>query len=234
MRRVVCLGRWVTLPNGQRVCIEDKGNKIAVGAAATLVVSALAGGGVGGTTAAAKGSLDQYSARTPKSESDAQSIGIRNGLRVTARLERLGYHVEIQVKQTDRNCADNSDGDVQDFFRTTECLSLYRIVYEIQAKAGTLLVSMATVVMPDEQSAIDLRALLMQATRGRIIPLVPLEEKYRHFTFVGGVLACTTRSGATVTTYEAKATGHTLGAAALDALIMGVLGNTCEPSPLGW
>jgi hypothetical protein len=196
-----------------------------MGVAVTIVLSALAGGGVGGATSIGEAS-SELSIRAPRSEPDAQTTGIRDAIKMTSRLKRLGYRVKFQFEHTDRHCEDNSDGDVQIFFRATECLSLYRVVYEIQAKYGVLLLSMATVVMPDEQAAIQLRALLDQATRGKISPLISPSGKYSHFSFVNA-LFCTTRDGATVTTYDAKPVGHTVGSTALDALLISVLSGSC-------
>jgi hypothetical protein len=203
-----------------------KGNKAVAAAAVVFALSGLAGGGLGAATAGeASGELsvraprsESNAARAGRTEVDAQISGIRDALKVTSRLRRSGYRVTFQAEHKDHACADNSDGDVQVFFRENECLSLYRVVYEIQDRYNTYLLSMTTVIMPNEQTAITLQELLDQGTSGAINLLIPPSGKYRDFPFIH-TRASTTRNAATVTTFDLKPVGRTLGSAVLDALL---------------
>lgn len=203
-----------------------KGNKAVAAVAVVLALSGLAGGGLGTATAGeASGELsiriprsESNAARAGRTEVDAQVSGVRDALKVTTRLRQLGYRVTFQAEHKAHACADNSDGDVQAFFRENECLSLYRVIYEIRDKYNTYLLSMTTVIMPSEQTAIALQGLLDQGTRGAINLLIPPSGKYRDFPFIH-TRACTTRNGATVTAFDLKPVGRTLGSAVLDALL---------------
>ena len=84
---------------------------------------------------------------------------------------------------------------------------------------------MATIVMPDVPTALDLKLLLDEkvngyAVNGRIKLLIPESGPYRNFPYVE-TLATTTRNGATVTTFDARAVGRTVGAAAVDSMLTG-------------
>lgn len=127
--------------------------------------------------------------------------------------------MRVQARHDDGNqCAAYSDGKVHDFFVTHKCLSLYRLVYEIQDKYNTFLLATATIVMPDRYSAFDLKILLDQGVNGGIIPLIPASGPYRNLPY-GVTRATTTLNGATVTAYDAKVVGRTLSAALVDSFL---------------
>jgi hypothetical protein len=69
------------------------------------------------------------------------------------------------------NCDAYSDGDVRTFFIEHPCRSLYRQLIEIEDKKNAIMLGMATTKMPDPQTAMDLKTLLNQAGRGKIIQL---------------------------------------------------------------
>lgn len=153
-----------------------KGNGAATAVAVTIVLSALAGGGVSGVTSVS-GSVGEYGPRTSRNQpeartnrggADARTSGITDSLRITSRLKRAGYKVEVQAKRDDKNCEDYSDGEVQSFFRKHECNSPYRELIEVKDKRTTILFGMATIEMADYQTAIDLKTLLDQAVKGKI------------------------------------------------------------------
>jgi len=107
---------------------------------------------------------------------------------------------------------------VHDFFVTHKCLSLYRQVFEIQDKNNTFLLATATIVMPDHDTAFDLRILLDQGVNGGITRLIPDSGPYRNLPY-GVTRATATLNGATVTTYDAKVVGRTLRAALVDSFL---------------
>lgn len=197
---------------------DPKGNGssgVAIGVAVTIVLTGLAGGGLGGATSAS-GSISEYGtrisrseaqARTPRNEPEAQARGIVNSLKITSRLERMGYRVTFRATRDDKNCADYSDGEVQLYLSEHRCLSLYReiIGLEDQRNSISIIFGMATVEMPDCQTAIGLKTLLDQADRGKIIQLGPgsSSEKYRHFSFVNS-LATTRLQDTSVVAFDAQ------------------------------
>lgn len=97
-----------------------------------IVLSALAGGGVGGATSVSGSVSESYGSRTSSSESDARTssrsepdtptTGITDSFKITSRLKRLGYRVKVQATREDKHCADYSDGEVHSFFVKNECL----------------------------------------------------------------------------------------------------------------
>lgn len=229
-----CWGNWVTI-DGHPVCIGDRSAKITVGIVATIALSGLAGGGLGGATPAS-GSGSEYGARPPQSQQNARPKpdepeagpggipdsfnGITDSFKVTSRLEKLGHRVvKVYAKHDDGNCADNSDGQARRFFReVSECISLYREVIEVQETANTFLFTMATIVMPDHDTAFHLRLLLDQAVNGEITRLVPDWGKYRNMDW-GATEATTSLNNTTVTTYDVKIVGRTLVASVADSFL---------------
>lgn len=185
----------------------------------TLALSGVAGGmSVEGGTSG----LGDYGGTRPpsRSEPEAGPSGITDSLRVTTRLEKLGDQVvRVHAQHDVGNCADNSDGDVQRFFReVSECISLDREVIEVQEKANTFLLAMATIVMPTHDTAFHLRLLLDQGVNGTIAPLVPDRGKYRNLHW-GTTRATTSLNNTTVTLYDVKIVGRTLVASVADSFL---------------
>lgn len=129
-------GRWTT-----------GSNSVSMGIAVTLVVSALAGGGVGGVTSVS-GPTSEYGPRTSRGPSDEQSggnkpdastKGITDSFKVTSRLrQRLGYKVIFRATDDHTNCATYSEGEVHAFFLAHPCLSLHREIIAIQDKRNEM------------------------------------------------------------------------------------------------
>jgi hypothetical protein len=205
---------------------EPKGNGsngVAIGLAATIALSGLAGGGLGSATSGL-GSVSEYGTRisrseaqerTPRNEPDAQARSIVNSFKITSHLQRMGYHVIFRATRDDNNCAEYSDGEVQLFFREHPCRSLYReiIGIEDQKNSISIIFGMATVEMSDRQTAIGLKTLLDRADKGKIIQLGPgsSSEKYRHFSFVNS-LATTRLQGTSVVAFDAQIVSGTRSA----------------------
>jgi hypothetical protein len=180
----------------------------------TIALSELAGGAVSGA-ASASGSVSEYGARirseaqarTPRNQPDAHARGIVNSFKIISRLERSGYRVTFRATRDDQNCADYSKGEVQLYLREHPCLSLYREIIGIDDKRNSVSVifGMATVEMPDRQTAIGLKTLLDQADKGEIIQLSPgsSSETYRHFSFADS-LATTRLQDTSVIAFDAQ------------------------------
>jgi hypothetical protein len=231
---------WRTLPDGRRVPIGPKksSNGAALGAAAAVVLAALAGGGAG-TAAAASGAADEFSAgtRTTQSqEADEFSInsktsrgkvevriaGDEDSFRATTRLRRAGGHPTTLDAQSDKSCADHSDGDVQSFFRKHECTTLYRTLIEYKDGNYVIRFLIATIEMPDDGTAADLRALLSTDHTGDIAPLSSKGKSYHDVPFVTG-LSSTTLEDTVVTNTRTQAVGSTPRAEALGFLTTSLL-----------
>jgi len=196
-------GRWTSTGS----------NSVAYGVAVTLVVSALAGGGVGGVTSIS-GSASEYGPRTSRGPSDEQSSGnkpnarakgMTDSIKITRRLEqRLGYKVTFRATDDHDNCASYSEGEVHAFFLAHPCLSLHREIIAIQDKQNEIVLGMATIAMPDYSTALDLRTLLAYPGHGSITQLSPGgNSKYRHFTFINSLTTADVH-GTTVTAYDAQ------------------------------
>lgn len=222
-------GRWVTIA-GRPVCVENKGIRAIVGTAVLLVVTGVAGG-TAGSAASASGAVDEFGGtRVSRSESEARTSGIKarirganDSIRATFRLRRSGGHPTTLDEQSDKNhCADYSDGDVQLFFRKHQCTSLHRTLIEYREGNYVIRFLIATIEMPDYNTASDLYALLSRDGRGNIIPLSPKGGKYRHVPFTSG-WSTTTVHDTTVINVRTQVVGHTPGAEVLASLATGVL-----------
>ena len=178
--------------------------------AATIVLSALAGGGMGATSVSASAG-ESGAARISRSEpnartgrTDARTSSDTNGIKIRSHLNQQGYDVKFQADEQ-TNCEDYSDGDVRTFFHEHPCQVLYRQLFEIEDKKNVILIGMATIQMddPDPQTAMDLKTLLDQVNRGKVIQLTRDSGKFRNFSFTHS-LATTTVHGTTVTTYDTQ------------------------------
>jgi hypothetical protein len=147
------LGRWTTGSSAAALTV-----------AATIVLSALAGGGMGATSVSASAG-ESGAARISRSESkartgrtDARASSDANGIKIRSRLNQQGYNVKFQAdEQTD--CEAYSDGDVRTFFREHPCQKMHRQLFEIEDKKNAILIGMVTIQMddPDPQTAMDLK-----------------------------------------------------------------------------
>jgi hypothetical protein len=228
-------------PTGKFHPTGPKKNSGAVaGAAVAIVLSAVAGGGVGGA-ASVSGAADESSAgaRTSQSqEADEPSVRARNSrgqaevrirgsddsLKARLRLRRMGGHPTTLDAQSDKNCADYSDSDVHSFFLAHQCTSLYRTLIEYREGNYIIRFSIATIEMPDYNTAVDLYALLSREGGGDITPLSPKGGKYRHVPFTSAP-STTTRHDTTVINIRTQAVGRTPGAEVLASLATNVLFN---------
>jgi hypothetical protein len=202
-----------------------KGNGVAVGVAATIVLSGIAGGGMGGTSVSS--SVDAYGTRISRSgesnaraRSDARANGEADAFKITSRLKGQGDRVTVQAEPKQTNCEDYSNGDVPAFFREHPCQSLYRQLIEIEDKKNIIMLGMTTIQMRDPQAAMDLKILLDRADRGEIIQLSRASGKFRHFSFNNSLFK-NTLYGTIVTAYDAQIVSGAVG----DFILIAFLNN---------
>lgn len=215
-------GNWVTI-DGRPVYIEADCTKQTAAVAVTLVLSALAGGGVGGAVSASGSLSESGIPRTSRSQSQART-SITNitedTVRATIRLQRMGrYRTTVDTSFDDSDCATHSDGEVQGFFTTYRCRSLYRGLVEVRDKNYVILISIATVDMPDYPTATGLHRLLLDPGNGGITQLSRERGRYRHVAFTHAPTWWSRRE-TTLCIVQAQPVGRTPGAAVLDRLIV--------------
>lgn len=205
-------GHWIT-KNGVHIWIPADCTKQTAAVAATIVLSALAGGGVGSATSVSGSgtriSRSESDTRANRGEPDARTSGTNDALKITSRLKGQGYHVTAQAEPKQTNCEDHADGDVRAFLIEHRCQSIYRQLIEIEDKQNVTLLGMATIQMPNFQTAIGLKTLLDQASRGKIIQPSRDSGKYRHFSFTNSI-GHTTLYGTTVTAYDGQIVSGTV------------------------
>jgi hypothetical protein len=216
---------WRTLPDGRRVPIGPKKGSTgaALGAAVAIVLSAVIGGGVG-EAASVSGTADEFSINTtsPRGEVEVRIKGDDDYVKATTRLRRMGGHPVKLDAQSDKNCADHSDGDVQGFFNAHPCVTLYRTLIEYKEGNYVIRFLIATIEMPDYDTAIGLNALLSREDGGNITPLSAKNGEYRYVPFISGT-STTILHGTVVVNIQAEAVGRTPGAKVLAFLATGVL-----------
>jgi hypothetical protein len=134
----------------------------------------------------------------------------------------MGGHPTTLDAQSDKNCYDYSDGDVQLFFRKNNCTYLYRTLIEYKDGNYVIRFLIATIEMPSYDTAIDLHALLSREGGGNITPLSSNSGKYRNVPFVSGT-STTILQGTGVVNIQAEAVGRTPGADVLAFLATDVI-----------
>lgn len=172
--------------DGIKVPIGDdrppKGRRAVLGTAVAIVLSAVAGGGVSGATSAS-GSLTRSGSQTRTTITSVAD----DTLRATIRLQRLGrYQASVQMSSDGSDCTSHSYGEVHRFFLTNPCRSLHRGLAEVHDRRDrryVILIAIATVDMPDHDSAINLKKLLARFGKGDITQLSRERGDYRHITF---------------------------------------------------
>lgn len=129
--------------------------------AALLVLAGIAHGGIGGV-ASVSGTADDISvsAKTSRAQTEARIKGVNDSYRATARLRTLGGHPTKLDAQSDKNCSDHFDGDLQRFFGEHQCTSLYRTLIEYGEGKSVIRFLILTADMLNRNTAKDLYALL--------------------------------------------------------------------------
>lgn len=169
--------------------------------AGAIAVGLLLGGGTVSIDATASAARAGRSARTG---SQAKARAAQRIVRSVDRLRRQGFQVRLRASSDDTDCAAHSYGQVRLFFRTHPCVSMHRASLEITAKGtGTVLVAIASVTMPDERSAAELKALLDRYGTGNVTELSRESGRFRRVRFTGQAYA-SRRDGDTVTNAQAQ------------------------------
>lgn len=180
--------------------------------ATAAVAITLALTGVTGGTSAVEGSassFDYSSTRASRSGSErARGTEVRikrdsDSFRATVRLRQLGGHPTTLDAQSDKTCAEHSDGGLRVFFDKNRCASLYRTLIEYTEGNYVIRFSTATIEMPDYDTALGLNELLSREDGGNITPLSSNSGKYRNIPFVSGP-STTILHGKVVRTYGPK------------------------------
>lgn len=206
----------------------SKGNAVAMGAAVAIVVSAFLGGSVG--DAASVSAVDEFSisTRSPRGQTEVRIKGDDDAVKATTRLRLRGGHPIKLDARADKNCADYSNGDLQRFFRAHPCISLYRTLVEYAEGDYVIRFLIATIEMPDYDTAIDLHALLSREGGGNITPLSSNSGKYRNVPFISGT-STTILNGTAVINIQTEAVGRTPGDALLAFLATDVIYSLLGP-----
>ncbi|MGH3767740.1 MAG: hypothetical protein ACRDS0_14510 [Pseudonocardiaceae bacterium] len=193
----------------------------------TLVASALAGGGLSGAASASGSLVESGIPKTSKSPSRPRtSIDVTGDtVRATIRLQRAGrYRATAQTSFDDSACDAHSYGEIHEFFTTHRCRALYRGFVDIQDKNFVILISIATVYMPDPASTTELHRLLVDPDNGGITSLSQERGRYRHVAFTHAP-TWWSRGETSLTIVQAQPVGRTPGGVVLDKLLLYYLDN---------
>jgi hypothetical protein len=172
---MVCWGRWVTLKDGRRVCIEDKSSMATVGVAVFLIVSALASGGVVAATSVGGAAVDSVVGQSIQARTTNSKNAARRG-RYDEAWRRMGLRTVTREIKRDLECAVHSYGQVREFFLRTPCRSLQRTLLAVcDAQGNTVVVSVAWVRMRNTVSAERLKRLVDTDGTGNVSPIIASE-----------------------------------------------------------
>lgn len=221
-------GHWVTI-DGHPVYIEADCRKQTLAAAATIVLSALAGGGVAGATSAggalAESGIPRTTPRSPSQPRTGITDITSDTVRATTRLQNAGrYRATAQTSFDDSACAAHSYGEIHQFFATHRCRALYRGFVDIRDKNYVILISIATVYMPDPASTSGLHRLLFDSDNGGITSLSQERGRYRQVSFAHAP-TWWSRGEMTLTIVQGQPVGRTPGDVVLDKLLRYYLDN---------
>lgn len=126
---------------------------VAVGLAAVL--------GVGGTTALGGSGASGGAASTSSGGRSASRSSDQDSQAAVARLNGRGVRATVHLTDDGTDCAANSYGAVREFFEQHPCTALYRSILQVRDREGdVVLVAIASVEMPDDDQADDLKSLL--------------------------------------------------------------------------
>jgi hypothetical protein len=203
---MVCWGRWVTLKDGRRVCIEDKSSKAVVGVAAFLIVSALASGSVVAATSVGGTAAESIAAQSIQTRVTNSRNAARRG-QTSEAWRRMGLRVVTRAInreiRRELECTTPSYGQVRDFFLSTPCRSMQRTQPVLCDEQGnTIAVSTTWVRMPTVVSAERLKRLVDTDGTGSVSPITGEVPEARGVRFTGKHYA-SRRTGSLVVIAEA-------------------------------
>lgn len=130
------------------------------------------------------------------------------------------YNTTLDASQDGSACAAHSYGEVHQFFTTHQCRFLYRGLVEARDKKlpYVILISIATVYMPDYPSAAELNRLLHDSANGGITALSQERGRYRHIAFTHAPTWWSWRD-TTLTIVQGQPVGRGPAAAVIQQLI---------------
>lgn len=121
-----------------------------------------------------------------------------------ARLAARGLRATVRLTDDGTDCAATSYGAVREFFERHPCSALHRSLLEVRDREGdVVLVAIASVEMPDDDEAADLKSLLDSPGSGNIVELSRERGRYRAVRYTGDAYA-SRREGAVVTNAQAQ------------------------------
>jgi hypothetical protein len=169
---------------------------VAVGLAAVL--------GVGATTAPGGSAASGGAASSSSSGRSASRSSDQDSRAAVARLSGRGLRATVRLTDDGTDCAANSYGAVREFFEQHPCTALYRSVLEVRDREGdVVLLAIASVEMPDEDHAEDLKSLLDAPGSGNLIELSRERGRYQSVRYTGDAYA-SRREGDVVTNAQAQ------------------------------
>jgi hypothetical protein len=175
-------------------------------AALALVLAVAAGGGGAAVGSAVSGTGTSAAGRTATgTQAKARD---RSTLRTVQRLQSNGLEVTPRATDADDNCATNSYGQVQNYFRQNPCAALYRAVFEVRDGPATAQVAVAWVDMPSEAQAVRYQQLVDRHGTGNVSEL----SSDVRWT---GMRYTSVRDGVTVVNVQAEPVGATAAAVGL-------------------
>lgn len=180
--------------------------------------------GTGGTVALGGSSAKELVAPSGSSSSRAGDRGKGPDLpQLTARLSRQGVRIEGQDRNDASDCVAHSHGQVQTFFRDHPCTSLRRLLLRIRDRGGNVaLVAIASVRMPSDADARELKELLDKGGTGNITELSRERGRYRTVRFTGDAYA-SRRDGALVVNAQAQPVVRGSSGLALTSIVTNVV-----------
>lgn len=154
---------------------EGGGGVVALAIGLAVVVG---GGGVAGVEGAS-------TLNKPGAQSSSR-VSAQDSARAVIRLQGKGFRVTSPLTSDSVDCAADSYGRVQQFFRQHPCAGLHRALFEVRDKGGdVVLVAVAWVAMPDADRAADLKDLVDAPGTGNVTELSREWGRYQEVRFTG-------------------------------------------------
>ena len=93
--------------------------------------------------------------------------------------QQVGDDTYVRVLTSDGDtCAGNADGEVAEYFDTTNCVSLIRELYTTEIDGIGVLVAISRVTMPDEESAGEFKGIVDSDGTGNIDNLLQAGDRF--------------------------------------------------------
>ncbi len=174
------------MPDGQHICIKEKGVVITLALVGVLITSALAGGSL--AVAAATGGIDSAIGQSIETRTTNGKESARRGQydETWKRLRLKSLRQALKQVNRDFRCALRSTGQVQEFFVSEPCRSLRRTLIPLADGDGnTIIVGIAWVRMYTTSSATRLGDLIDADGTGGIEPIADPLLEYDGIVFTG-------------------------------------------------